>query len=178
MCKIVKILIKIRSTFGQYLDPRIVNSLINSYDFEEVKSVEATIFFSDIAGFSRISEQFTADAMVTLVNEYLSEVSEPITLRQGVIDKIIGDAVVAFWSPPFTNLMEGAINSCISALDQQNKIEIFKNKISDITGLKKFVPNIYVRMGIATGPCLLGNIGSVRSKSFTTIGPAMAPEVT
>ena len=164
---------RIRSTFGQYLDPRIVNSLMNSYDFEEVKSVEATIFFSDIAGFSRISEQFTADAMVKLVNEYLSEVSEPITLRQGVIDKIIGDAVVAFWSPPFTNLREGAINSCISALDQQNKIEIFKNKISDITGLKKFVPNINVRMGIATGPCLLGNIGSARSKSFTTIGPAM-----
>jgi class 3 adenylate cyclase len=163
---------RVKSTFGQYVDPRVVNSLINSHDLNFIQREPVTVFFSDIAGFSRISEQFTPAAMVKLVNEYLSLVSEPIILRQGVIDKFVGDAVVAFWSSPFVDVQTGALMSCMSALEQQTKIKIFKKKISEITGVRKMAPEINVRMGIATSECVVGNVGSTYFKSFTVIGPA------
>ena len=163
---------RVKATFGQYVDPRILNSIINSYNLEESHREPVTVFFSDIAGFSRISEQFTPAVTVKLVNEYLSLVSEPIVNRQGVIDKFIGDAVVAFWSPPFVSPEEGALLSCHAALEQQRQIDIFRNKVSEITGIRKDLPEISVRMGIASSECVVGNIGSTNSKSFTAIGPA------
>lgn len=163
---------RIKATFGQFVDPRIVNSIISNYDLDQANRQPVTVFFSDIAGFSRISEQFTPSSMVRLVNEYLSLVSGPISHRQGIIDKFIGDAVVAFWSPPFVQTAEGAEMCCLAALEQQHQIELFRTKVSDILGLRKDLPDINVRMGIATSDCVVGNIGSTHSKSFTAIGPA------
>tara|TARA_E500000331_G_scaffold237814_1_gene228161 strand:- start:2503 stop:4176 length:1674 start_codon:yes stop_codon:yes gene_type:complete len=163
---------RIKATFGQFVDPRIVNSIISNYDLDQAHRQPVTVFFSDIAGFSRISEQFTPSSMVRLVNEYLSLVSEPIAHRQGIIDKFIGDAVVAFWSTPFVQSAEGAEMCCLAALEQQRQIELFRTKVSEILGLRKDLPDIKVRMGIATSDCVVGNIGSTNSKSFTAIGPA------
>ncbi len=163
---------RIKATFGQFVDPRVVSSIINSYDLGTAHREPVTVFFSDIAGFSRVSEQFTPAAMVNLINEYLSLVSEPIAQRHGVIDKYIGDAVVAFWAPPFVTPEEGAVQSCHAALEQQYKIETLRNMLPQILGIRKGLPEINVRMGIATGKCVAGNIGGAHSKSFTVIGPA------
>jgi len=99
-------------------------------------------------------------------------VSEPIVKRQGIIDKFIGDAVVAFWPPPFVSPEEGAVHCCHAALEQQQKIEILKNMLPEILGIRKGLPEISVRMGVATSECVAGNVGSAHSKSFTVIGPA------
>ena len=163
---------QIKSTFGQYVDSRIVDSILNNYDMDEVHRQPTTVFFSDIAGFSRISEQYTPSSVVKLVNEYLTDVSGPIINSQGIIDQFIGDAVVAFWGPPFVDEHEGPFLCCKAALEQQIQINVFRKKLSDILGVRQGLPDIRVRMGIATGECIVGNMGGSNLQSFTAIGPA------
>ena len=163
---------QIKSTFGQYVDSRIVDSILNNYDMDQVHRQPTTVFFSDIAGFSRISEQYTPSSVVKLVNEYLTDVSGPIINSQGIIDQFIGDAVVAFWGPPFVDEHEGPFLCCKAALEQQIQINVFRKKLSDILGVRQGLPDIRVRMGIATGECIVGNIGGSNLQSFTAIGPA------
>ena len=163
---------QIKSTFGQYVDPRVVDNILNNYDLDQVHRRPTTVFFSDIAGFSRISEQFTPSSVVKLVNEYLTDVSGPIINSKGVIDQFIGDAVVAFWGPPFVEEDDGPFLCCKAALDQQIQINVLRKKLSEILGVKRALPDIRVRMGIATSECLVGNIGGKHLRSFTAIGPA------
>ena len=163
---------QIKSTFGQYVDPRVVDNILNNYDLDQVHRRPTTVFFSDIAGFSRISEQYTPSSVVKLVNEYLTDVSGPIINSKGVIDQFIGDAVVAFWGPPFVEEGEGPFLCCKAALDQQIQINVLRKKLSEILGVKRALPDIRVRMGIATSECLVGNIGGKHLQSFTAIGSA------
>jgi adenylate cyclase len=162
---------RIKDTFGKFIDPRIVPRLIGP----EAKSDQAerrtvTIFFSDIRGFSSISERLTAGAMVTLLNAYFSAVGEVIRAHGGIIDKYVGDGVMAFWSPPFTPGDEHATAACRAALAQQAAIATLRSELPHLTGLRRDTPDLVVRMGIATGEVVLGTIGSPTAKSYTVIG--------
>ena len=92
---------RIKDTFGKFVDPRLINQLIGS-GADQAERRTLTIFFSDIADFSGISEQLTASAVVNLLNSYFSEVATVIHEHHGFIDKYIGDAVMAFWISPFS----------------------------------------------------------------------------
>jgi len=163
---------RVRDTFGKYLDPRIVGKLIESQGDNSSASERrpATVFFSDIKGFSGMSESLTASAMVNLLNQYFSAVTREIRDKQGIIDKFIGDAVMAFWTAPFSVGDRYAADACLSALQQQKAIEVFRGEISNITGLRKNVPDFFVRMGLSTGEVVVGTIGSDIAKSYTVIG--------
>ncbi len=165
----------IKTTFGQFLDPRIVDELItrsgDSMDKGEKRNM--TVFFSDVAGFSSISEQLTAGGLVNLINSYLTLASEPITRHHGVIDKYIGDAVVAFWGEPFAYGDEHARLACDAALEQFIQLEKLYRMLPDLLGIRKGLPSFTIRIGLATGPLIAGNIGSQELQSYTVLGNAV-----
>jgi len=163
---------KIKDTFGKFVDPRIVAGLIEGTP-EEADHADrrvVSVFFSDIQGFTSISEQLTAAAMVNLLNHYFAAATRCIRATNGIVDKYIGDAIMAFWAPPFSPGDSHAELACLAALDQQQAIADLKQDLPNIVGLRRNAPNLVVRMGIATGEVVVGTIGSPTSKSFTVIG--------
>lgn len=163
---------RVKDTFGKYLDPRIVARLIEAQgDNANVSERRpATLFFSDIKGFSGMSESLTASAMVNLLNSYFTAVTREIRDQHGIIDKFIGDAVMAFWTAPFSPGDQHARDACFAALAQQKAITAFRAELPQITGLRRNVPDFSVRMGLATGEVVIGTIGSEITKSYTVIG--------
>ncbi|MGA7179867.1 MAG: adenylate/guanylate cyclase domain-containing protein [Thiobacillaceae bacterium] len=161
----------IKETFGKYIDPRIVKDLLDEHAFSEVGNKRiATVFFSDIEGFTSICEQLSADAAVKLLNSYFTHMSQPIRARNGIIDKYIGDAIMAFWAPPFTGEREHALLACQAALDQRARLVDFRASLPDVIGLRKGLPAFNIRIGLATGEVTAGSVGSEAAKSYTVIG--------
>ena len=163
---------RIKDTFGKYLDPRIVSLLIEVQGDNPSLSERrpATLFFSDIKGFNSMNESLTASAMVNLLNAYFSAVTKEIRDKQGIIDKFIGDAVMAFWTAPFSAGDRHAADACLAALAQREAIVAFRRELPQITGLRRDAPDFGVRMGLATGEVVIGTIGSHVTKSYTVIG--------
>jgi adenylate cyclase len=90
--------------------------------------------------------------------------------RKGIIDKFIGDSIMAYWGPPFTVAAEHALEACHAALEQQARVPKFQALLPEVLGIRKNVPTIRVRMGIATGDVTVGSIGSEDARSYTVIG--------
>ena len=164
---------KLREAFGQFLDPRIVANVLNPATGELRQTAErrtVTIFFSDIAGFSGIGEQLTADTVVRLLNRYFTAATEVIRRNHGIVDKFIGDAVMAFWASPFSEGETHARDACLACLEMRSAFAAIANDISNITGLRRNLPKFHVRVALATGEALIGTVGSDTTKSFTVIG--------
>jgi adenylate cyclase len=160
---------RIKDTFGKFVDPRIVSRLIGS-GADQAERRTLTIFFSDIKEFSGISEQLTASAIVNLLNSYFGAVAVVIHAHHGVIDKYIGDAVMAFWIPPFSAGDEHAGDACLAALAQQEAMVELRARLPEITGMRRNPPKLAIRMGLATGEAVVGTIGSDAARSYTVIG--------
>src|SRR5260370_2464843 len=94
---------------------------------------------------------------------------EPVGRHSGIIDKYIGDAVMAFWGPPFTGADEQARLACLAALDQVAGFAAFRTELPDLIGLKRGFPEIHIRIGIATGDVVVGSIGSEQTRNYTVI---------
>jgi adenylate cyclase len=163
---------RIKGTFETYMDPRIVETIIQQDSSVKVNGEKriVTVFFSDMEKFTSISEQMTPSGLVNMVNQYLTLASESIRRHNGIIDKYIGDAIMAFWSPPFTNEDEHAKLACYAALDQLSILNEFKRMLPDITGFRRGLPHIDIRVGLATGDVIIGNIGSQISRNYTVMG--------
>ena len=161
----------IKETFGKYVDPRIVKSLLEDQRLSPGGERRLmTVFFSDLEDFTGLGERLTPDGVVKVLNQYFTLMSEPIRECRGIIDKYIGDAIMAFWGPPFTDEKEHAGLACLAALEQYQKLAVFRAMLPDIMGLRKDLPRIRLRLGIATGDVTVGNIGSEYSKGYTVIG--------
>jgi adenylate cyclase len=162
---------RIQSAFGKFVDPRLVAGLVSETgDVQHAERQVATVFFSDIAGFTSISEQLTPTAIVNLLNHYFEAVTGSIRDNNGIVDKFMGDGVMAYWSAPFSPGDTHAAAACLSALAQQEAIAKLNEEMPNIVGLRRNAPTLAVCMGIATGDVVLGTLGSTVSKSFTVIG--------
>jgi len=162
---------RIRATFGQYVDPRIVKSLLeNRMGADKGERQVMTVFFSDLQDFTRMCEGLTPDAAVRFLNRYFAMMAEVLRGRQGIVDKYIGDSVMAFWGPPFTDPTEHARLGCLAALEQMRKMDDFRAALPELFGMKHGLPEVNVRMGIASGEVTVGNIGSETSRGYTVIG--------
>lgn len=163
---------RIRETFGQYVDPRVVGNLLDGRlteaTFGEKRIV--TVFFSDIAGFTSLGERLTPKGLVTLINEYFSVMSRSIRVRNGIIDKYIGDSLMAFWSPPFVAQADQAASACAAALEQLERLVEFRASVPDLIGLRLGMPEIDMRISLASGEVIVGSIGSEIARSFTVMG--------
>ena len=163
---------RIKDTFGQYVDPRVVAQLIDTSkeDINQAERRIATVMFSDLRGFTTISEQLTATAMVGLLNRYFTVVAEQIRAHNGIVEKYIGDAVVAFWTPPFAPGDTHAASACLAALAHRDAVIALRPELPQLLGLRRNVPDLTVRMGLATGEVVVGTVGAPTAKTFAAIG--------
>lgn len=163
---------RIRDTFGKYVDPRVVAQLIDTSndDIDQAERRIATVLFSDLEGFTKMSEQLTATTMVKLLNRYFTVVADQIRAHQGILEKYIGDAVVAFWAAPFSTGDNHAASACLAALAHRDALAALRPELSHILGLRRNIPQLTVRIGIATGEVVVGTIGAPTAKSFAAIG--------
>jgi len=163
---------RIKDTFGKYVDPRIVAQLIDTSrdDLDQAERRVATVMFSDLKGFSAMSEQLTATAMVRLLNRYFTVVAEEIRAHNGILEKYIGDAVMAFWAPPFSPGDDHAAAACLAALAHADAVAALRPELPQLLGLRRNVPELTVRMGLASGEVVVGTLGAPTAKSFAAIG--------
>jgi class 3 adenylate cyclase len=162
---------QIKEMFGKYVDPRVVQGLIDKQGVPQAGERRLmTVFFSDLQGFTTLSERLTPDGLVKLLNHYFTTMANAIRAQNGIIDKYIGDSVMAFWGPPFTGETEHARLACLAALDQRVRMEQFVKDVPEILGIRSGLPTLRVRMGISTGDVTVGSIGSDDARSYTVIG--------
>ena len=163
---------RIKDTFGKYVDPRVVAQLIDTTkeDIDQAERRIATVMFSDLRGFTSISEQLTATAMVGLLNRYFTVVAEQIRAHNGIVEKYIGDAIVAFWTPPFAPGDSHAASACLAALAHRDAVIALRPELPQLLGLRRNVPDLTVRMGLATGEVVVGTIGAPTAKTYAAIG--------
>src|SRR6516164_4613207 len=102
-------------------------------------------------GFTAFSEGMTPAGLVNVLNRYMTVMSEPVRRNNGIIDKYLGDGIMAFWGPPFTTAEEHPGIACLAALDQLAGPDGFGAQLTEITGVKRGFPEIDLRIGIASG---------------------------
>jgi adenylate cyclase len=123
-----------------------------------------------MTGFTSLSEGVTPQGLVKLMNHYLSTMSAPIRKHKGIIDKYIGDSIMAYWGPPFTEDADQARLACLAAIDMLGRVALMRAELPELLGVR-FIPNeCDIRIGIATGEVLVGSIGSELMMSYTVMG--------
>lgn len=156
----------LKNAFKQYLSPTVIEQIIA--DPSKLKlggeRRQISMFFSDIQGFTSISEKMTPEELTTLLNEYLTEMTEIILKAGGTIDKYVGDAIVAFWNAPM-NLEDHAFKALKAAIDCQNQLKKMQEDIK-----KRFNTNLCMRIGLNTGYAVVGNFGSKHRFDYTILG--------
>ena len=163
---------RIRETFGKYIDPQIVEWLIDRPALSGVEGNRRvmTMLFCDMKGYTSLSEGVTPQGLVKLMNHYLSTMSGPIRKHKGIIDKYIGDSIMAYWGPPFTEAADQARLACFAAIDMLGRVALMRAELPELLGVR-FIPNeCDIRIGIATGEVLVGSIGSELMMSYTVMG--------
>ena len=163
---------EIRETFGKYVDPRILARMLDHTGAVERggERQTMTVSFGDLVGFTGSSERFTPATMVRTLNRHFGLQATAIMEHEGIVDKFIGDAVMSFWGPPFVASTEHSLMSCRAALAQIAALEILRQELPELTGLRRDAPGIDMRIGVAAGEVIVGNIGSEHSQSYTVIG--------
>lgn len=163
---------RIKDTFGTYMDRRVVDKLLENPTISEPggERREMTVMFIDLKGFTSISEQLPADDLVRLINRFFAHMTEAIAAEDGVVDKFMGDAVMAYWGPPFTPEDVHAALACRAGLQALERLEVFRGEVASELGTSADGVEIDLRIGISTGDMVNGTIGSTASKSFTVMG--------
>jgi class 3 adenylate cyclase len=163
---------QIRETFGKYVDPRIVEGLLDRPELADPRGARRrmTILFCDMQGFTSFSEGMTPTGLVTVMNRYLTVLSEAVLRNDGIIDKYIGDAIMAFWGQPFTGEDEQGRLACLAAIEMMAALPAFQAELPELMGVRRGIPKVNIRIGIATGEVVVGNIGSEHTRNYTVIG--------
>lgn len=162
---------RVRGAFAQYLSPEMVNRLAESSESLVLggERKEMTFLFSDIRGFTKISEQYKDDpeALTRLINQLLTVLSNPILDHGGTIDKYMGDCIMAFWNAPTdqANHRELAIQSAHAMNEALSKFNLELNEDLDF--------KLEIGIGINSGNCIVGNMGSDKRFDYTVLGDAV-----
>jgi adenylate cyclase len=156
----------IRQTFSKFVSADVVDELLKHPDNLALggSKKEITIFFSDIRGFTTISEALGPEELVKLLNEYLSAMTDLVIEYKGTIDKYMGDAIMAFWGAPVP-LEDHAYYACVAALAQLDYLKILQQK-----WVERNVPVIDIGIGLNSGPAVVGNMGSSHRMEYTCMG--------
>lgn len=158
---------KIKSKFASKVSKDVMEELLKNIDNNKLKAQnkEVTIFFSDIRGFTNISEKLNKpELLIKYLNQYMTPMSEIIIKNNGTIDKYIGDSIMAYWNAPF-DIDNHADKAVKSALEQLTKLEDLNKTFEE---LKQ--PKIEIGIGITTGITTVGEIGSIGRSDYTIIG--------
>jgi adenylate cyclase len=166
---------RIRETFGRYIDPRVADGLLDEPALAAVDGQRRimTVLFCDMKGFTTLSEGVTPQGLVKIMNLYLSTMSAPINAHRGIIDKYIGDAIMAYWGPPFIEEGEQAGAACQAAVGMMRRVAGLRKELPELLGVRAIPAECDVRIGIATGEVVVGSIGSEFMMSYTVMGDAV-----
>jgi adenylate cyclase len=163
---------RIKGMFGTYLSPTVVHNLIESGKDPELggHDAEITAYFSDIQEFSSFSEVLPASKLGELLNEYLSACTDIVQAEGGTLDKFIGDAVVAMYGAP-VECADHAYRACVaSQLVQRRIVELREKWRSEGDKWPQRVHHLQTRIGLNTGVCMIGNMGSKTRFNYTMMG--------
>ncbi len=166
---------RIRSAFGFYLAPEMVKKLTDNPDQLVLggEKRQLTLLFSDIRGFTTISEGLEADVLITLINKILTPLSDAIMERSGTIDKYMGDAIMAFWNAPLDD-KDHARNAALAALDMLARLRVLNQSLKDEAKEKgETSPDIRMGVGLNTGMCSVGNMGSEQRFDYSVLGDSV-----
>ena len=163
---------RIREIFGKYIDPRVAQDLLDQPAVVATQGQRRvmTVMFCDMKGFTTLSEGVTPQGLVKVMNRYLSMMSEPIRSHRGIIDKYIGDAIMAYWGAPFVEEADQAHFACLAAMDMVERVGALRQELPELLGVRTIPMQCDIRIGIATGEALVGSIGSEFMMSYTVMG--------
>ena len=165
---------RIRSAFGQYLAPAMVEKLESDPESLNLGGElrELTILFTDVRGFTALSESYKSDpeALTHLMNEFLSVMSEAIIEHVGTVDKYMGDAIMAFWNAPLET-PDHELHACHAAIAMQANVkELNRRRLENWQDGDLPFHEIVVGVGVNSGDCVVGNMGSAMRFDYTAIG--------
>lgn len=165
---------RITNLFGTYVSPELVSQMVASQEEPQLGGSEAeiTAFFSDIQSFSSFSEKLPPAQLVELMNAYLSTMTDVLQAEQGTLDKYIGDAIVAMFGAPVP-LKDHAIRACSAACKIQAKQEELRQKWAQDPLWPTIVHHMQTRIGINSGPAIVGNMGSKTRFNYTMMGDSV-----
>jgi adenylate cyclase len=155
---------KVRSAFSRYLNPEVIRRLLLNPKLVEPRKTEITVMFSDIRGFTTISEKLDAQELAIFLNGYLSDMTKIVFGTQGTLDKYIGDAVMAFWGAPIEE-PDHAENACKAALAMMQRVHELQKKWE-----AEGKPKLDIGVGLNSGPASVGNMGSELQYGYTALG--------
>jgi adenylate cyclase len=168
---------QIRSAFGQYLSPALVEQLALSPEKLVLggEEREMTIMFSDVRGFTAISESYKHDpqGLTALMNRFLTPLTNAILARNGTVDKYMGDAIMAFWNAPLDDAQH-QVNACEAAVDMLERIDELnkERELEAQDGGHAYIP-LNVGVGLNTGTCVVGNMGSDLRFDYSVLGDSV-----
>jgi adenylate cyclase len=159
----------IKGMFAQYVPQKVVSELIANPDMLKLggERRRMTALFTDVAGFTTVSEKLSPEELVSLLNEYLSEMSNIVLEHEGIIDKYEGDLIMAEWGAPVF-YEEHAEFACRAALVMQKRLAELR-----VDWQKRGIPELYSRVGINTGAMIVGNMGCLEVFDYTVMGDAV-----
>jgi len=160
---------QIKQVFSHYMSDLLIQDLLRNPDKLRLGGEKRvlSVFFSDLAGFTTLSEKLTPEEVVTLLNRYLTAMTDIILASGGLIDKYEGDAIMAFWGAPLPQENHAA-RACLAALDNQARLAELRKEF-----MQMGLPPVHARIGINTGEMIIGNMGSSQRFDFTVIGDSV-----
>lgn len=161
----------LKSTFGTYISPELIDQMYENKKEPKLGGDEGyhTAFFSDIQSFSSFSEVLDPKRMVSLMNEYLTEMTNVLLNRQGTLDKYIGDSIVAFYGSPMP-VEDHEYQACMTALEMDERLAELRAKWLSEEGWPEIVRNMQHRIGLGSGDIVTGNMGSTMRMNYTMMG--------
>jgi adenylate cyclase len=160
---------KVKGAFQHYLSPEVIDQVLDHPDQLRLggEKKELTVFFSDVRGFTTISESLTPEKLCELMNEYFTPMTGIVLRSKGVLDKYIGDAIMAFWGAPL-QLENSAVTACQASIDMLYALDKLREDFKS-----KGFPDIDIGIGLNTGPMSVGNMGSGERFTYTVMGDAV-----
>jgi adenylate cyclase len=159
----------IKNAFRYYLSPQVIDRVLADPSLLRLggERREITAFFSDVAGFTSISEGLSPEDLVGLLNAYLSEMTDIILDLGGTLDKYEGDAIIAFWNAPVDH-PDHALRACRAALRCRHRLADLREEFRG-----RYGHEVRMRIGVNSGPAVVGNMGSERRFDYTAMGDTM-----
>jgi class 3 adenylate cyclase/CHASE2 domain-containing sensor protein len=156
----------IRGAFSKYLSPVVVDSLVADPSRLKLggEKRNLSILFSDLAGFTSLSESMEPEALLALLNEYLDDMADVVLSENGTLDKYIGDAIMALYGAPAT-IPDHAVRACRTALRMQRRLDQLNGRWAELGR-----PELGMRIGINSGWPVVGNIGGEKRFDYTALG--------
>ncbi|MDX5360912.1 MAG: adenylate/guanylate cyclase domain-containing protein [Alphaproteobacteria bacterium] len=166
---------QVRSAFSRYLAPQVVARLAEHPEDLRLggETRNLTLLFCDVRNFTRLSEEMDAHDLTRFINRFLTPMTQAILARGGTIDKYMGDAIMAFWNAPIDD-PDHRRQACLAALDMSRALVRLNDELASEHARHYFpVAGIGIGIGLNTGPCVVGNLGSDQRFDYSAIGDAV-----